>query len=30
MGRFTRIPQNTFSELQMDAGILLNKFDPTG
>lgn len=30
MGRFTRIPQNTFSELQMDAGLVLNKFDPTG
>jgi len=27
-GRFTRIPQNTFDALQMDAGILLNKFDP--
>jgi len=28
MGKFTRIPQNTFSGLQLDAGILLNKFDP--
>ena len=28
--RFTRIPQNTFNELAMDAGILLDKFDPTG
>lgn len=28
--RFTRIPQNTFRELAMDAGILLNRFDPTG
>lgn len=30
MGKFTRIPQNTFEELQLDAGILLKKFDPTG
>lgn len=30
MGRFTRIPENTFNALQMDAGILLNIFDPTG
>ena len=30
MGLYTRIPQNTFSEIQMDAGLLLNKFDPTG
>ena len=30
MSKFTRIPQNTFSELQMDAGILLRQFDPTG
>ena len=29
MGKFTRIPKNTFDVLQMDAGILLNKFDPT-
>lgn len=28
MGRFTRIPENTFSALQIDAGILLNRFDP--
>lgn len=28
--RFTRIPQNTFHELAMDAGILLKTFDPTG
>lgn len=27
-GRFTRIPQDTFKELQMDAGILLTTFDP--
>ena len=30
MAKFTRIPQDTFSGLQMDAGILLNQFDPTG
>lgn len=29
MGRFTVIPQNTFEGLQMDAGVLLNRFDPT-
>ena len=28
MGIFTKIPQDTFSELQLDAGVLLNKFDP--
>lgn len=28
MGRFTVIPQDTFDELQMDAGILLSNFDP--
>ena len=28
MGRFTKIPQNTFDALQLDAGILLNNFDP--
>lgn len=28
MGRFTRIPENTFSALQIDAGILLNNFNP--
>lgn len=27
LGRFTKIPANTFSELQVDAGILLKKFD---
>lgn len=30
MGKFTQIPANTFNELQMDAGVLLSKFDPTG
>lgn len=28
MGRFTRIPEDTFNALQLDAGILLNAFDP--
>ena len=27
-GKFTKIPENTFNELQMDAGILLKRFDP--
>ena len=29
MGIATKIPQSTFSELQLDAGVLLNTFDPT-
>lgn len=29
MGRFTVIPQSTFDNLQLDAGILLRTFDPT-
>lgn len=29
MGKFTKIPENTFSALQMDAGVLLRAFDPT-
>lgn len=28
MGRFTKIPQDTFSELQLNAGVLLKTFDP--
>lgn len=28
MGRFTVIPQNTFDDLQVDAGVLLKIFDP--
>ncbi len=28
MGRFTVIPQNTFNDLQLDAGVLLKTFDP--
>lgn len=29
MGKFTKIPQNTFEELQMDAGVVLTSFDPS-
>lgn len=29
MAKFTVIPQDTFNELQMDAGVLLTTFDPT-
>lgn len=29
MGKFTVIPQDTFTGLQLDAGVLLNKFTPT-
>ena len=28
MGKFTAIPQDTFFELQLDAGVLLKTFDP--
>jgi len=28
MGRFTVIPQDTFNALQLDAGVLLKRFDP--
>lgn len=28
MGKFTKIPQNTFSALQLDAGVLLKNFNP--
>lgn len=28
MGRFTKIPQSTFDDLQTDAGVLLKHFDP--
>jgi len=28
MGRFTVIPENTFSALQLDAGVLLKRFNP--
>lgn len=30
MRKFTQIPENTFKELQLDAGVLLRTFDPTG
>lgn len=29
MGKFSKIPSNTFSELQVDAGMVLKTFDPT-
>lgn len=29
MGKFTKIPQNTFDNLQTDAGVLLKAFDPS-
>ena len=29
MGKFTVIPQSTFEELQLDAGVLLTTFDPS-
>lgn len=29
MGKFTKIPENTFTGLQLDAGVLLKRFDPT-
>jgi hypothetical protein len=28
-GRFTVIPESTFNELQLDAGVLLKRFDPS-
>lgn len=28
MGKFTRIPADTFEQIQIDAGVLLYKFDP--
>ena len=28
MGRFTKIPQNAFAELQLDTGVLLKSFNP--
>lgn len=28
MGRFTKIPQSTFDDLQLDAGVLLKRFNP--
>lgn len=29
MGMFTVIPENTFENMQLDAGVLLKTFDPT-
>lgn len=29
MGKFTKVPENTFKELQLDAGVLLKTFDPS-
>ena len=29
MGKFTKIPKDTFDALQLDAGVLLRKFDPS-
>ena len=29
MGKFTVIPQATFEEMQLDAGVLLKTFDPS-
>lgn len=29
MGMFTRVPESTFDELQLDAGMLLKTFDPS-
>lgn len=29
MGKFTKIPEDTFKELQLEAGILLKTFDPS-
>ena len=28
MGKFTKIPESTFKELQLDAGVLLKNFTP--
>lgn len=28
-GRFTKIPQDTFQQMQLDAGVLVKSFDPT-
>lgn len=30
MGKFTKVSENTFKEIQMEAGLILNNFDPTG
>lgn len=30
MGKFVRVSENTFKEIQLEAGLILNKFDPSG
>ena len=30
MGKFTKVSENTFNEIQLEAGLILNQFDPTG
>lgn len=30
MGKFTKVSQETFKEIQLEAGLILNKFDPAG
>lgn len=30
MGKFTKVSENTFNEIQMEAGLILKTFDPTG
>ena len=30
MGKFTKVSENAFKEMQLEAGLILNTFDPTG
>ena len=30
MGKFVKVSENTFNEIQLEAGLILNNFDPTG
>ena len=30
MGKFVKVSENTFKEIQLEAGLILNQFDPTG
>ncbi len=30
MGKFVKVSENAFKEMQLEAGLILNKFDPTG
>ena len=30
MGKFVKVSENTFNEIQLEAGLILNQFDPTG